>query len=175
MGWNAVPIMPYLKHAILMWVENTNSFLRYSSSVFRVFRLSVTQLSRHFWSLSAPPGFKAEKQGLLSLWTVLCMQRYLLNKPLAIRDPFSTSGSLWKPPTQRFLTWCPLQPVATCGQTAVLMIFNSDLPPFKSVMLGWVLVFPCCWVKTYGFCRQWQSELLLSGKRVVYCVKWSTI
>ena len=131
-----------------MWVENTNSFLWHSSSVFRVFRISVTQLSRHFWFLSALPGFKAEKQGLLSQWTVLCMQRYLLNKPLTIHDPFSTSGSLWRPPTQRFLTWCPLQPVATCGQTAVLMILNSDLTSFKSVMPGWVLVFPCCWVKT---------------------------
>ena len=48
----------------------------------------------------------------------------------------------------RFLTWCPLQPVATRGQTAVLMILNSDLTSFKSVMPGWVLVFPCCWVKT---------------------------
>lgn len=125
-----------------MWVENTDSFLWYSSSVFRVFRISVTQLSRHFWSLSAPPGFKAEKQGLFSLWTVLCMQKYLPNKPLAIHDSFSTSGSLWKPPTQRFLTLCPLQPVATCGQTAVLMILNSDLTPFESVVQAWVLVVP---------------------------------
>lgn len=67
-------------------------------------------------------------------------------------------------PLHRDFDLCPLQPVATCGQTAVLMILNSDLPPFKSVMQAWVLVVPCCWVKTYGFVASDKVSYSYPGK-----------